>query len=278
MSSTPSAPTPPARSGTDHHTPQAVVERFLTANDALDVDGMFAEIAADATWAFPTAPAGAPAEVTGKADNRAFFEALRPVWTAFRLTRREVCPLAGDPERVIAHYASEGTLIDAAPTPTPTSASSASATGRSCTGPSSAIPPPSLGRSLRCSAEGPHSAAARWACGRTGLAGRGRRVGRRGGTRPAIAVAPALKPIEEIRQQAVLHGETRTRTGDTTIFSRVLYQLSYLAVLRPKASGGGRVVGGGAGVSYSRRAAQSCGARTDHLGRWRPARGAACPS
>ena len=26
-------------------------------------------------------------------------------------------------------------------------------------------------------------------------------------------------------------GETRIRTGDTTIFSRVLYQLSYLAVL-----------------------------------------------
>ena len=26
-------------------------------------------------------------------------------------------------------------------------------------------------------------------------------------------------------------GETRTRTGDTTIFSRVLYQLSYLAVV-----------------------------------------------
>jgi hypothetical protein len=25
------------------------------------------------------------------------------------------------------------------------------------------------------------------------------------------------------------NGETRTRTGDTTIFSRVLYQLSYLA-------------------------------------------------
>jgi hypothetical protein len=27
----------------------------------------------------------------------------------------------------------------------------------------------------------------------------------------------------------LVHGETRTRTGDTTIFSRVLYQLSYLA-------------------------------------------------
>jgi hypothetical protein len=30
--------------------------------------------------------------------------------------------------------------------------------------------------------------------------------------------------------QENLDGETRTRTGDTTIFSRVLYQLSYLAV------------------------------------------------
>jgi hypothetical protein len=29
-------------------------------------------------------------------------------------------------------------------------------------------------------------------------------------------------------------GETRTRTGDTTIFSRVLYQLSYLAVVGPR--------------------------------------------
>ncbi len=28
---------------------------------------------------------------------------------------------------------------------------------------------------------------------------------------------------------AHVDGETRTRTGDTTIFSRVLYQLSYLA-------------------------------------------------
>ena len=45
------------------------------------------------------------------------------------------------------------------------------------------------------------------------------------------------------------YGETRTRTGDTTIFSRVLYQLSYLAeagkrvaisCARPGAAGGGR--------------------------------------
>ncbi len=28
-------------------------------------------------------------------------------------------------------------------------------------------------------------------------------------------------------------GEGRNRTGDTTVFSRVLYQLSYLAAVRP---------------------------------------------
>jgi hypothetical protein len=31
--------------------------------------------------------------------------------------------------------------------------------------------------------------------------------------------------------RAVSDGETQTRTGDTTIFSRVLYQLSYLAAV-----------------------------------------------
>ena len=31
-------------------------------------------------------------------------------------------------------------------------------------------------------------------------------------------------------EYGIADGETRTRTGDTTIFSRVLYQLSYLAV------------------------------------------------
>ncbi len=38
MSSNALAPnTSPAQLGADHHTPQAVVERFLVANDALDV-------------------------------------------------------------------------------------------------------------------------------------------------------------------------------------------------------------------------------------------------
>ena len=32
-----------------------------------------------------------------------------------------------------------------------------------------------------------------------------------------------------MRDLGLCDGETRTRTGDTTIFSRVLYQLSYLA-------------------------------------------------
>ena len=35
------------------------------------------------------------------------------------------------------------------------------------------------------------------------------------------------------RFQGYPHGETQTRTGDTTIFSRVLYQLSYLALILP---------------------------------------------
>src|ERR1700750_2905544 len=41
-------------------------------------------------------------------------------------------------------------------------------------------------------------------------------------------------------------GETRTRTGDTTIFSRVLYQLSYLAGVGPGYRAGGRYRGPGA--------------------------------
>jgi hypothetical protein len=36
------------------------------------------------------------------------------------------------------------------------------------------------------------------------------------------------------------NGETRTRTGDTTIFSRVLYQLSYLAVVEGQRSASAR--------------------------------------
>jgi hypothetical protein len=38
-----------------------------------------------------------------------------------------------------------------------------------------------------------------------------------------------LARLELTRPGNFRNGETRTRTGDTTIFSRVLYQLSYLA-------------------------------------------------
>jgi hypothetical protein len=48
------------------------------------------------------------------------------------------------------------------------------------------------------------------------------------------SVRADLGSVEVVSKSAVLQafrdGETRTRTGDTTIFSRVLYQLSYLAV------------------------------------------------
>ena len=40
----------------------------------------------------------------------------------------------------------------------------------------------------------------------------------------------ALETRKPRDYQGFRSGETRTRTGDTTIFSRVLYQLSYLAV------------------------------------------------
>lgn len=95
--------------------PRAVVERFLTANSTLDVDGMFAEIGEDARWVFPAAPEGAPREVTGKAVNRAFFESILPMWTAFELTFTDVHALEGDGNRVVAHYASTGTLLDGSP-------------------------------------------------------------------------------------------------------------------------------------------------------------------
>ncbi len=92
--------------------PAAVVERFLAANKVLDVDGMFEEIGRNAVWVFPAAPSGAPREVAGKEINRQFFESLRPMWAAFDLTFTDVRALVGDDSRVVAHYASEGTLID----------------------------------------------------------------------------------------------------------------------------------------------------------------------
>lgn len=100
-----------------HVTPETAtgtVDRFLRANSMLDVDGMFAEIAEDAVWEFPTAPAGAPRSVAGWAENRAFFESLLPMWRRFRLLRWEVLELSGDP-RILAMYESEGTLLDGSP-------------------------------------------------------------------------------------------------------------------------------------------------------------------
>src|SRR3954468_13403837 len=54
--------------------------------------------------------------------------------------------------------------------------------------------------------------------------------------------APVPRPKSRDFQDIPSHGESRTRTGDTTIFSRVLYQLMELAVAR-KGSAMGRVDG-----------------------------------
>ncbi|MEA2292947.1 MAG: hypothetical protein QOE86_586 [Solirubrobacteraceae bacterium] len=48
---------------------------------------------------------------------------------------------------------------------------------------------------------------------------------------PSAPIVPRRRK-KAPRCRAVSDGETRTRTGDTTIFSRVLYQLSYLAERR----------------------------------------------
>ena len=56
-----------------------------------------------------------PREVSGKETNRGFFESILPMWQSFRLTFVDVQALAGDGSRVVAHYASEATLIDGSP-------------------------------------------------------------------------------------------------------------------------------------------------------------------
>jgi hypothetical protein len=48
---------------------------------------------------------------------------------------------------------------------------------------------------------------------------------------PALRSDRAAATKKALFCRAASNGETRTRTGDTTIFSRVLYQLSYLAVM-----------------------------------------------
>ena len=63
-----------------------------------------------------------------------------------------------------------------------------------------------------------------------------RRSRARGGSRwrvaPSVAHLRKTAPSREPRSACLCDGEGRNRTGDTTIFSRVLYQLSYLAGCR----------------------------------------------
>jgi ketosteroid isomerase-like protein len=94
--------------------PTAVVERFLHAMSRRDVDAMFAELAPDVLCAFPTAPGG-PQEIRGRDTNRAFYSAIRPMWPTFSLTQIAVHALADDPERVVAEFASDGSLVDGSP-------------------------------------------------------------------------------------------------------------------------------------------------------------------
>jgi ketosteroid isomerase-like protein len=99
---------------TKNPSPSAVIERFLHAMSRRDVDAMFAELAPDVVCAFPTAPGG-PQEIRGQDTNRSFYSAIRPMWSTFSLTHLAVHALADDPERVVAEFASEGSLVDGSP-------------------------------------------------------------------------------------------------------------------------------------------------------------------
>jgi len=104
------------RTQPEETSPKAVVERYLDAMSRLDIDAQFAALADDVVCSFPTAPGDGPKEIQGKENNRAFFTSvIRPMWSAFRLTRIAVHPLADDPERVVAEFASEGSLVDGSP-------------------------------------------------------------------------------------------------------------------------------------------------------------------
>ena len=56
----------------------------------------------------------------------------------------------------------------------------------------------------------------------------GLRAGSVRGQQPGCERRRGPRPSQQFPRRGP-YGETRTRTGDTTIFSRVLYQLSYLA-------------------------------------------------
>jgi ketosteroid isomerase-like protein len=78
----------------------------------LDVEAMFAEQAPDVVCSFPTAPGG-PQEIRGWDTNRFFYSTyIRPMTPTFAITRMDVHALADDPERVVAEYASDGTMVD----------------------------------------------------------------------------------------------------------------------------------------------------------------------
>jgi ketosteroid isomerase-like protein len=95
--------------------PKAVAERFLSAMSRLDIDAVFEVLADDVVCSFPTAPGG-PQEIRGRDTNRAFYTTtIRPMIPTFSLTRVAVHPLADDPERVVAEFASEGSLVDGVP-------------------------------------------------------------------------------------------------------------------------------------------------------------------
>jgi ketosteroid isomerase-like protein len=100
---------------TNDQSPIAVVERFLRAMSDRDVDAMFAENAPDLVASFPTAPGG-PQVLRGWDTNRSFYSTyIRPMFSRYAITRQELHALADDPNRVVAEFVSDGSMVDGTP-------------------------------------------------------------------------------------------------------------------------------------------------------------------
>jgi hypothetical protein len=108
----------PDRTADDHavqSTTVAVVQRFMDAMAGLDIEAMLAESADDILVQLPAAPPGLPREAVGKAEFTGFLAGVSTLWTSFSLIRCAVHPLADQPDRAVAEYASDSVNSDGSP-------------------------------------------------------------------------------------------------------------------------------------------------------------------
>ncbi|MGW1783674.1 nuclear transport factor 2 family protein [Streptomyces sp. NPDC002143] len=91
-----------------------VVRKFLDGVFSLDGDAAVAQISDDVTMEFALAPDGLPRRLEGKQAADLVRGMLSEFWSELRSTRMDIRREV-DPERVVAEYASEGTLANGKP-------------------------------------------------------------------------------------------------------------------------------------------------------------------